>query len=280
MRGSMDSSMDEYHTANEDSFIATSPSLSTTATLASRKQMTPTDPNEPAKPHSAYALFFRDTVSAIKQENPNCAFPELSRIVASMWEALDPSHKNVYNKKNEIAKNEYIKQMRIYRQQQLEQQQQLEHSAITYQSKPAVFTIARTNSADNGSGNGSNLTNQTTNNMQQQTQFQQQQLAVQNQDTYNNQPENVQSQEPSQLNHSHPIANSSIDSPMPSPPSQQNQLITEAGSVQKCIRDNCTKRAIINPDWEDEYCSNECVVIHCRNVFNDWVQSNFDARAG
>lgn len=44
---------------------------------------------------SAYALFFRDTQAAIKGQNPNATFGELSKIVAAMWEGLDPNNKNV-----------------------------------------------------------------------------------------------------------------------------------------------------------------------------------------
>lgn len=47
------------------------------------------------RPVSAYALFFRDTQAAIKGQNPNATFGEVSKIVASMWESLDPEHKNV-----------------------------------------------------------------------------------------------------------------------------------------------------------------------------------------
>ncbi|KAL7978949.1 hypothetical protein Chor_013438 [Crotalus horridus] len=37
------------------------------------------DPNEPQKPVSAYALFFRDTQAAIKGQNPNATFGEVSK---------------------------------------------------------------------------------------------------------------------------------------------------------------------------------------------------------
>lgn len=37
---------------------------------------------------------------------------------------------------------------------------------------------------------------------------------------------------------------------------------------QRCIRHGCTNPAIVNSDWEDEYCSNECVITHCRWVKN------------
>ena len=36
----------------------------------------------------------------------------------------------------------------------------------------------------------------------------------------------------------------------------------------------CENLAIRNAEWEDEYCSNECVVAHCKDVFADWVAGN------
>ncbi|KAJ8007638.1 hypothetical protein DPEC_G00096250 [Dallia pectoralis] len=51
------------------------------------------DPNEPQKPVSAYALFFRDTQAAIKGQNPNASFGEVSKIVASMWDSLGEEQK-------------------------------------------------------------------------------------------------------------------------------------------------------------------------------------------
>ena len=33
-----------------------------------------------------------------------------------------------------------------------------------------------------------------------------------------------------------------------------------------CIREGCPNQAVSNSDWEDEYCSNECVISHCRCV--------------
>ncbi|XP_017484898.1 PREDICTED: TOX high mobility group box family member 4 [Rhagoletis zephyria] len=278
----MDVSTDEYHSANDESFANTAYAVSPpksaqstpTATLAARKQLTPTatNANEPAKPLSAYGLFFRDTVSAIKQQNPNCTFQELSRIVLSMWEALDASHKNVYSKKHEAAMNEYIKQMRIYQQQQEEQQQQqqqqqqLQQQQLTtsvnatptpaLQTKPAVFTISRFNTDGNSNANYNNVTT--------------------NNDVVANatQPQ-LQAQAPTQIA-TNTATSTTTTANAPTQP--QIQLLSEAGAVQKCTRENCNKRAIINPDWEDEYCSNECVVIHCRNVFNAWVQSNLESR--
>ena len=40
----------------------------------------------------------------------------------------------------------------------------------------------------------------------------------------------------------------------------------------KCIRSGCEKASVRNLEWEDEYCSNQCVVLHCDMVFKDWVR--------
>ncbi|XP_027564071.1 TOX high mobility group box family member 3-like [Neopelma chrysocephalum] len=73
------------------------------------------DPNEPQKPVSAYALFFRDTQAAIKGQNPNATFGEVSKIVASMWDSLGEEQKQVYKRKTEAAKKEYLKALTAYR---------------------------------------------------------------------------------------------------------------------------------------------------------------------
>ncbi|KAG7221484.1 hypothetical protein INR49_002459 [Caranx melampygus] len=72
-------------------------------------------PNEPQKPVSAYALFFRDTQAAIKGQNPNATFGEVSKIVASMWDSLGEEQKQVYKRKNEAAKKDYLKALAEYR---------------------------------------------------------------------------------------------------------------------------------------------------------------------
>ncbi|XP_061444123.1 TOX high mobility group box family member 4 [Rhineura floridana] len=80
-----------------------------------KKQKKKKDPNEPQKPVSAYALFFRDTQAAIKGQNPKATFGEVSKIVASMWDSLGEEQKQVYKRKTEAAKKEYLKALAAYR---------------------------------------------------------------------------------------------------------------------------------------------------------------------
>ncbi|XP_064198246.1 TOX high mobility group box family member 4b isoform X1 [Anguilla rostrata] len=88
---------------------------------AGKKGRKKKDPNEPQKPVSAYALFFRDTQAAIKGQNPSATFGEVSKIVASMWDSLGEEQKQVYKRKTDTAKKEYLKALAAYRANQLSQ---------------------------------------------------------------------------------------------------------------------------------------------------------------
>ncbi|CAN8029747.1 unnamed protein product [Ixodes persulcatus] len=50
---------------------------------------------------------------------------------------------------------------------------------------------------------------------------------------------------------------------------------TRAGAAfpppQLCTRTGCPNPAIESHDWDQEYCSSECVVSHCRDVFTAWM---------
>ncbi|KAL9898301.1 uncharacterized protein ACN427_006502 [Glossina fuscipes fuscipes] len=253
-------------------------STPTNSTIASRKQAkvttkvnngNPCDPNEPTKPVSAYSMFFRDTVNVIKHENPGCTFGELSRIVASMWDVLDPIHKNAYNKRNEMARHGYVKQMAIYRRQILEQQEakkaqqreqkQTQQISGTSTSNPINMNARETYVNLNVKGEKYQQHHSPTQNQQQLTQGRNTLTAA---------------KEESSVIMSKPVGVASTTATITSvtPSSSDKHTLHKAKPIQMCIRENCNKRAIINPDWEDEYCSNECVVIHCRNVFNSWVQ--------
>lgn len=47
------------------------------------------------RPVSAYALFFRDKQATIKGTKPDASFGEVSKIVAHMWDNLEPEKKSV-----------------------------------------------------------------------------------------------------------------------------------------------------------------------------------------
>lgn len=56
-------------------------------------------------------------------------------------------------------------------------------------------------------------------------------------------------------------------------------VITNTPSKSMCIREGCTHPAVNNAQWQEEYCSQECVVSHCSKVFADWVKSNANSES-
>ncbi|XP_022080293.1 TOX high mobility group box family member 3-like isoform X2 [Acanthaster planci] len=208
------------------------------------------DPNEPQKPVSAYALFFRDTQAAIKGQNPNASFGEVSKIVASMWDSLGTEQKQAYKQRTETAKKEYLKKLAAYR--------------ASLVSKAAVDT----------------------------TQSEEQSPSKQKKTSAA--PVSTAAP-PTQAGHAHiaprviapkpvvtgvpiTVTMTTAGKPMMQPglnPMQAAQRVVKAHpmmgidgmpphSHQICTRNGCNKPSIESPDWDNEYCSNECVVDHCR----------------
>ena len=48
-------------------------------------------------------------------QNAKASFGEISKIVASMWESLDPTTKEGYKQRTELAKKEYLRKLAAYR---------------------------------------------------------------------------------------------------------------------------------------------------------------------
>lgn len=43
------------------------------------------------------------------------------------------------------------------------------------------------------------------------------------------------------------------------------------GGPKRCTRNGCPNPAVESRDWDNEYCSSECVIAHCKDVFKTWV---------
>lgn len=46
----------------------------------------------------------------------------------------------------------------------------------------------------------------------------------------------------------------------------------ESGERERCVRNGCPNLAAESRVWDNEYCSSECLVAHCRDVFRAWVE--------
>ncbi|XP_025115225.1 thymocyte selection-associated high mobility group box protein TOX-like isoform X3 [Pomacea canaliculata] len=225
------------------------------------------DPNEPQKPVSAYALFFRDTQAAIKGQNPSASFGEVSKIVASMWDGLDVQSKEVYKKKTELAKKEYLKQLAAYRASQVSQSAAEE--SINMEKSPSPPSLQPMTLASTA-GTGAQAVNAVSDiHTVPQQQMQSQQLMGQY-------PSPPHLQEVPVSSYPNLASPTTLDPMIPSP--HDNGLFPQPAIHEMpphanalCVRDGCHNMAVENPGWDAEYCSNECVVTHCRDIFTAWV---------
>lgn len=238
------------------------------------------DPNEPVKPPSAYALFFKETQAPIKIQNPTATFGEVAKIVGSLWSSLDDERKNQYKKKQELAKKEYLQSFNKYKAslaaaesgksvensvqdtseeshlEEVEEEEDSEEISASTISAPTggkmkqIDPVAIQGSAPVGihsTGNG---------------------LAKPEIASTAHNAEKITNGEP-MVNGVCEIANANQGA---GDPNQDEIDLTSVGPV--CIRAGCNNPGVHNPEWEDEYCSTDCVVSHCRDVFNTWVAGN------
>ncbi|EEC07776.1 high mobility group protein, putative [Ixodes scapularis] len=252
------------------------------------------DPNEPQKPVSAYALFFRDTQAAIKGQNPNASFGEVSKIVASMWDGLEADHKNVYKKKTEAAKKDYLKALAAYRA-SLVSRAAAEHSDTLYGASPVTAGSPPQGSLSPLQKKSPLLTSlmeggSPHHHPQQYMAMSppqgmlgsQQPLWANMHPMAQSAPMMQQHSSPQQMMmHSPPVTTSSYTADLMSAPAPSMSSPassggpTRAGAAfpppQLCTRTGCPNPAIESHDWDQEYCSSECVVSHCRDVFTAWM---------
>ncbi|XP_077598444.1 TOX high mobility group box family member 4b [Stigmatopora nigra] len=311
------------------------------------------DPDEPQKPVPAYALFFRDTQAAIKGQNPKATIGEVSKIVASMWDSLGKEQKQVYKRKNELAKKDYSRALAEYKA-TLNNQVPTEVTDSA-PSPPVGSAPARPTRAQLYNPEENTITNICTSNIIldlpqvttrsrtgairppaapepnpptvakiiiKQTQLpsggvsvtavpappplQQMQSApppprLQQMARAQAPPPPLQAKPragggasasaappPLQIKavpsarHADPVQSSEAARRSGGGPEADEGMQVElkvgagpgaapaAGGPNMCVRSGCTNPAVDSEDWDREYCSNECVATHCRDVFSAW----------
>ncbi|XP_075750458.1 TOX high mobility group box family member 4-B-like [Rhipicephalus microplus] len=266
------------------------------------------DIKEPERPLSAYALYFRDTHASIQLQNPNASFTEMSQMVASIWKELEPEHKLVYKRKAKVAKKEYRRAIAEHRSRlsMNSSSDQLDISRRSgYMSSPpgamsvpprgSMSLLQNSNPLLSSAMDGNSprdymdvaspedvLTTQ-----QQQQQRQQPPMAL-----------NSMFQKPKQtsvtpthrcpqqmgINSLRPSAPCSASDRKPEMSASLGNQTSGCGTgVQnqqgempvitftRCRRSGCTNPPVPSLEWDVEYCSSECVILHCKNVFSSWA---------
>lgn len=288
------------------------------------------DPNEPQKPVSAYALFFRDTQAAIKGQNPNASFGEVSKIVASMWDSLAEEQKQVYKKKTEIAKKSYLKALAAYKANQLSQSTSEETETTDTTSIPppseenTPIIINTVSNKPTATGQSPTVTKIIIPKHMLQAGGQVVTVRALSaaprgppplQQMMQNAPPPPRLQQmapaPPRLQAKPSASGVSVSAAPPPPlqikivpatvqpetvdlvnsgdeqehaeeedveevvPLEEDVMEVSASTVSSssktvCLRAGCNKPAVDSEDWDREYCSNECVAHHCRDVFQAW----------
>lgn len=196
------------------------------------------DPNAPASVSTAYQFFFKETQASVKTHNPNAKFGEVSKIVASMWEALGEEDRAVYKKRNADDKIRHEQEMNEYRAKQVAEGIDPDAAPGIAANKPETKKLPTRGVAAKKAAAGVVVT---------------------------------------AGNHGKVV----IAKPAPVSQTSSSESKEEDGTEEAeeedeitendCIREGCIKKAVKNIEWEDEYCSNACVVDHCKNVFASWV---------
>lgn len=266
------------------------------------------DVKDPQRPVSAYALFFRDTQAPIKLQNPHASFAEVSQIVASMWKGLEPEHKLAYKRKTKAAKMEYRRNIAEYRS-RLSMNGATDHLDISrrsgYMSSPpgAMRTPPRddmsplqnsnpllSSAMDDGSPRDymdvASPEDVLSTRQQQRPQppmtlpsvsmFQKpKQLSMMPKQFS---PQQVRMNSP----HASALCCASDRQPERSP-SLCNQTPGCGGvmpnnhcrmptiTFTRCRRSGCPNPPVPSQEWDVEFCSSECVILHCKAVFAGWV---------
>lgn len=258
-----------------------------------QKEKKTMDPHGLEKPVSDYALFFGDTQAAIKAQNPNASFDQIEKIVTSMWAVLAPEHRDVYVEKAAAANAAYLRNLAAHR--APPPTQPVQHSPQSQLNR--VSPIPHTSSQQISQGLPTQQSNQQNQYMAtQQSQVPSQHIQhinygqyAQPQSSHQINTSNINQNDPNFYGYDRSQLMESKDIQMGT--MQSNLHLVTGGGVdqatgitptdtyqsnvqQKCIRNGCTNPAIKSEDWEDEYCSNECVILHCGGVFKKWVREN------
>jgi len=47
---------------------------------------------------------------------------------------------------------------------------------------------------------------------------------------------------------------------------------------EMCITEGCKNKAVLHPEWDNEYCSVNCCYNHCKTTFKTWLTINKTAK--
>lgn len=203
------------------------------------------DPNAPKKSMTAYSLFFRDTQASIKCQNQQASFGEISRIVATMWDSLEPHEKEKYTSQADKDRQVYLKALAAY---EASKKSGPKKKKAKQQTAPKVISPNVSSDEDSDFIVASKS-------------------SIANKSSYRSAAKQ-KSPSPSISSESH---SESVDTLSDS--ESKSSAENDKEVVPQCSRTDCQNSAVVDPRWDYDFCSVDCIVLHCRDVFTAWVAS-------
>jgi hypothetical protein len=229
--------------------------------------------DEPKKPTSPYGIFFSDVYPSVLQANPKMSFSEASKLIAAMWNAMGVDTKKQYHDRSVSQKEKY---------QAFLESQKSDSTVATPSNTPVLATqmtpaVERENlgrgtqavgQSTQAVGQGTQAVGQTTHTVGQGTQAVGQSIQAVGQSTQA-MGRTVQVEVMATAQQAAGSEDTQTGGQTPPPaPIQPKPMIKDP---KLCVNDGCLKDAAYTEFRGPRYCSNECVVQHCRSVFQEWV---------
>lgn len=209
------------------------------------------------KPLTAYELFFKETQATIRSKNPAAQFEDIRKIVDQMWENLTENNKKALQEK---AQQEYKKSQEEHKAKTFFQEEEpsvkLRKSdrADSIQSPSVDVPVTLEPNKDTPAVTVSKPLSRTLS----QTPMAGKPVATV--------PPMAASKAPTGT-----TTQSTVNNPV-STKTKKSKVTVKPITQRMCLCNGCNKPASTTKERGTQYCSNECIVKHCRMVFTLWVE--------
>ncbi|KAL9976429.1 hypothetical protein ACROYT_G013729 [Oculina patagonica] len=213
------------------------------------------DGQELNKPLTAYELFFKETQATIRSKNPAAQFEDIKRIVDQLWENLNENHRKGLQEK---AQQEFQKAQEEHRAKTLSQEDE---------PSPKMRKVEKTDTAVSSTASATleDIKDSAA------------PPAVPGSKPFGR----AQSQVPMAgkpvatvppMAASNKAMSSTVTQPTVPTKPKKSKVTVNPISQRICLCDGCNKPARTTKERGTQYCSNECIVKHCRMAFTVWVE--------
>ncbi|XP_046842478.1 uncharacterized protein YMR317W-like isoform X2 [Xenia sp. Carnegie-2017] len=236
------------------------------------------DPNCPVKPLSTFQRFFQATQPILRQQNPQVTFTEISKTIKEMWEKLPQKEKKIYQVAWREDRAQYKKALEEYNAGKLDRDE-VDGNNIMQEIKPvelkndssitvpAFKTDVPTSSTPTSPSLPPNIAapRSTGKPLAMMAEMNKTKLAT------------AKAAGTSKFGHvnKHKLGNGTDDS--------TSQVVKKKAKLinpipkKFCIRAHCNNLAKTSKERGAMFCSDDCVMLHCRGMFRSWVEARRQA---